>query len=254
MGKISEYERKRQENIERNEQMLAALRVLFAAQDLRSASKKPKSHKKHLKIPKEPKSTILRKSLRTRGILPEILESLENKGNSPVYPISKVISCSYDGFICSMDVEKEVFDMVYNSVNNLSAICTSPFSYQALYFAEGYGEMKMLDCRVGSVQNSYSLHEKNINSLDFSPQKPYLVLTSSDDGTARVFDLRKMKMSNNESLVTMQHKKKVYVLTFLQAETILQPQVVITVWDYGADLIQRMLLSHIATILYSISE
>ncbi|XP_059067247.1 uncharacterized protein LOC131858167 [Cryptomeria japonica] len=41
MGKISEYERKRQENIERNEQMLAALRVLFAAQDLRSASKKP---------------------------------------------------------------------------------------------------------------------------------------------------------------------------------------------------------------------
>lgn len=113
-----------------------------------------------------------------------------------------------------MDIEKEVFNMVYNSVDKLSAIGTPLFTYQSLYFAEGHGEMKMLDWRVGNVPNSYSLHEKRINSIDFNPQKPYMVSTSSNDCTAKVFDLRKMKTSNNESLVTMQHKKAVYCAYF----------------------------------------
>ena len=84
-------------------------------------------------------------------------------------------------------------------------VCTPLFSYQSLYFAEGQGEMQMLDWRVGNVPSSYSLHDERINSIHFNPQKPYMVSTNSNDGTAKVFDLRKMKMSKNESLVTMQH-------------------------------------------------
>lgn len=41
-----------------------------------------------------------------------------------------------------------------------------------------------------------------------------MVSTSSDDGTARVFDLRNMKTSNNESLAAMQHRKTVYCAYF----------------------------------------
>ncbi|KAH9296959.1 hypothetical protein KI387_028641, partial [Taxus chinensis] len=363
MDKITEYERKRLENIQRNQQMLAALGVHSTVKDIRSATKKPKLESKGFKTPKrerESEPTIIRRSLRTRGISPETLESLEvdspsskpprkgfhvtslefpvsqKKGplsfaetyvehqgsastrlcldqikdlndnvsladlkcakpeqvfkggradynlgdlnlesknivrvcpsrifcveflpcrervilvsgdkeghlslwdadcgeeegdglhiyrphSSPIsgiavepYSLTKVLSCSYDGFIRCMDIEKEAFDLVYNTDYHLSAICSSS-SYQSVYFSEGQGEMKVLDCRVGGVSNSYCLHEKRINSIDFHPQKPHVVSTSSTDGKASIWDLRNMKKNKTESLATVQHMRAVHSAYF----------------------------------------
>eukprot|EP01018_Ginkgo_biloba_P039665 Gb_04703 [translate_table: standard] len=128
--------------------------------------------------------------------------------------IAKVLSCSYDGFIRCMDIEKEVFDMLYSTDDGLSAICCVPFSHQSIYFAQGYGEMKMMDERVGGIPNSYNLHEKRINSIDFNPQRAHLMSTSSTDGTACIWDLRNMGKSHVKSLATVQHQRAVHAAYF----------------------------------------
>nr|ADE76496.1 unknown [Picea sitchensis] len=123
----------------------------------------------------------------------------------------KVLSCSCDGFIRCMDIEKEVFDMLYTNDRNimLSAICCAPHGYQSVYFAEAFGEMKMLDLRVGGVSNSYDLHEKRINTIDFHPHNPHLVSTSSADCTASIWDVRNMGKRQTKSIATVRHDSAV---------------------------------------------
>lgn len=59
-----------------------------------------------------------------------------------------------------MDIEKEVFDMLY--MNNMdimmSAIYCPHDGYQSIYFAEGYGEIKVLDLRVRGVSKEDTHH------------------------------------------------------------------------------------------------
>jgi WD40 repeat protein len=127
------------------------------------------------------------------------------------FSVEKVLSCSYDGFIRCMDIEKEVFDMLYTNDGNimLSAICCAPHGYQSVYFAEAFGEMKMLDLRVGGVSNSYDLHEKRIQTIDFHPQNPHLVSTSSTDCTASIWDVRNMGKRQTKSIATVRHNRAV---------------------------------------------
>lgn len=370
MGQMTEYERKRLENVQRNQQMLAALRVHDTAEGLRSASKKPKLETKGYKPSKrgkEPEPSVLRRSLRTRGISPESVGDLgsdsppakplkqliasspafpkpprsarngplslaetyvpfreeasydhyfnllrqlrdhapladliraktdrgseggalvgpkfspgdlkleakdiarlapnrifsvhilpcrervivasgdkeghlslwdadcEEEGNglhmylphsSPVsgiatapFSVEKVLSCSYDGFIRCMDIEKEVFDMLYTNNMDimLSAICCPHDGYQSIYFAEGYGEIKVLDLRVRGVSNSYDLHEKRIHTIDFHPYNPHLVSTSSTDCTASIWDVRNMRKRQTKSIATVRHDKAVHSAYF----------------------------------------
>lgn len=364
MEQMTEYERKRVENVQRNQEMLAALRVHDTAQYLRSVSKKPKLEPKGYKPPKrekEPEPSVLRRSLRTRGLSPQSIGNLgsdsppakprkglielspgsskrprslkegplsfaetnvpsgevsydhylnrirelsdhapltdlicakpgpgledgghvgpkfrpedlkleakdiarvattrifsvhflpcrervivasgdkdghlslwdadceEEEGNglhiyrphaAPVsgiatapFSVEKVLSCSYDGFIRCMDIEKEVFDMLYTNNDDalLSAICYTPHSYQSVYFAE-FGEVKVFDMRVGGVSNSYNLHEKRIHSIDFHPHNPHLVSTSSIDGTANIWDVRNMGKMQSKSVATVVHDRAV---------------------------------------------
>jgi WD40 repeat protein len=110
-----------------------------------------------------------------------------------------------------MDIEKEVFDMLYTNDRNimLSAICCAPHGYQSVYFAEAFGEMKMLDLRVGGVSNSYDLHEKRINTIDFHPHNLHLVSTSSAYCTASIWDVRNMGKRQTKSIATVRHDSAV---------------------------------------------
>ncbi|CAI9098961.1 OLC1v1035700C2 [Oldenlandia corymbosa var. corymbosa] len=74
--KMTEYERKRLENIKRNEEMLAALKVHSKLSQLSEATKRQKAQTKSYKIsPSKKQKTetpiILRRSLRTRGVAPD---------------------------------------------------------------------------------------------------------------------------------------------------------------------------------------
>ncbi|KAK4391386.1 WD repeat-containing protein 76 [Sesamum angolense] len=76
-GKMTEYERQRLENIKRNEEMLAALKIQSRLSDLSSVAAKRqraenKSYKRTpAKKPKTETPVVLRRSLRTRGVPPD---------------------------------------------------------------------------------------------------------------------------------------------------------------------------------------
>lgn len=73
MEQMTEYERKRLENVQRNRQMLAALRVHDTAERLRSARKKPKSETKAYKPPKREREPEPRNPLYFEGpSVPEV--------------------------------------------------------------------------------------------------------------------------------------------------------------------------------------
>ncbi|KAL5698782.1 hypothetical protein ACHQM5_029773 [Ranunculus cassubicifolius] len=74
--RVTEYERKRLENIKRNEQMMASLKLQSKANELKSESKRQrtetmKSYKTTQKKPKTETPIVIRRSLRTQGIAPD---------------------------------------------------------------------------------------------------------------------------------------------------------------------------------------
>ncbi|GER44595.1 dROUGHT SENSITIVE 1 [Striga asiatica] len=79
MGKderMTEYERRRLENIKRNGEMLAALKIRSTLNDLSAAHKRQRAESKSykrspLKKPKPETPVVLRRSMRTRGVPPD---------------------------------------------------------------------------------------------------------------------------------------------------------------------------------------
>ncbi|KAJ0231742.1 WD40 repeat-containing protein [Hirschfeldia incana] len=128
---------------------------------------------------------------------------------------SKVISSSYDGLIRLMDVEKSVFDLVYSSDDAIFSLSQKPNDEQSLYFGEGYGMVNAWDLRAGKSNFNWDLHEHRINSVDFNPQNPHVMATSSTDGTACLWDLRSMGATKKlKALKTVNHSRAVHSAYF----------------------------------------
>ncbi|KAL6961886.1 hypothetical protein U1Q18_028094 [Sarracenia purpurea var. burkii] len=75
--KLTEYELRRLENIKRNDEMLASLKIHSKAMDLSAATKRQRDQTKLYRVIPEKKSKIespivIRKSLRARGIPPDV--------------------------------------------------------------------------------------------------------------------------------------------------------------------------------------
>ncbi|KAJ0231747.1 DROUGHT SENSITIVE 1 [Hirschfeldia incana] len=128
---------------------------------------------------------------------------------------SKVISSSYDGLIRLMDVEKSVFDLVYSCDDAIFSLSQKPDEEQSLYFGEGYGMVNAWDLRAGKSNFNWDLHEHRINSIDFNPQNPHVMATSSTDGTACLWDLRSMGATKKlKALKTVNHSRAVHSAYF----------------------------------------
>ncbi|OAY71546.1 DNA damage-binding protein CMR1, partial [Ananas comosus] len=67
---------------------------------------------------------------------------------------------------------------------------------------------------VGKVSGSWDLHEQRINTIDFHPENVNLFATSSTDGTACIWDLRRSKENKLECLKTVQHNRAVHSAHF----------------------------------------
>ncbi|CAK9179476.1 unnamed protein product [Ilex paraguariensis] len=128
--------------------------------------------------------------------------------------LSKMFTSCYDGFIRLMDVEKEVFDLVYSSEYAIFSISQRPDDVRSLYFGEGPGELNIWDERAGKSSFSFKLHEDKINTIDFSSENSNIMATSSTDGTASIWDLRKIDSNKLKSLKTISHKRAVYSAYF----------------------------------------
>ncbi|XP_073147166.1 uncharacterized protein [Henckelia pumila] len=125
------------------------------------------------------------------------------------FSISKLYSSCYDGFVRLLDIEKEVFDMVYASEYTVYSMSLNPHDNKSLYLSEGRGGMKLWDLRAGKSISSCDLHENRINTLDFNSENSNIMVTGSTDGTACIWDLRFLSADEPKPLKTIEHEKAV---------------------------------------------
>ncbi|KAG6495261.1 hypothetical protein ZIOFF_043055 [Zingiber officinale] len=90
-----------------------------------------------------------------------------------------IFTCRYDGLIRLMDVEDGTFNIIHS------------------------GELKLQAERTRRVSNSWDLHDKRINTIDFNPENPNMMAT-------RIWDLRLMKKHQPDSFKTVQHQSSVH--------------------------------------------
>ncbi|KZV29617.1 hypothetical protein F511_00895 [Dorcoceras hygrometricum] len=125
------------------------------------------------------------------------------------FSISKLYSSCYDGFVRLLDVEKEVFDMVYASEDSIYSMSINALDNKSLYFSEGRGGIKIWDLRAGKSMSSCDLHEARINTIDFNSENSNIMVTSSTDGTACIWDLRLLSADGSKPLKTIEHKRAI---------------------------------------------
>lgn len=126
----------------------------------------------------------------------------------------QIFTCSYDGFIRSMDAEENLFNMLYSTEEAIFCISHQPNDAKSIYFGEGSGELKTWDEKAGKVSNSWALHDQRINTIDFSRENTNLMATSSTDGVACIWDLRKIRARKPEGIKTVRHARAVHSAYF----------------------------------------
>ncbi|GLT85391.1 hypothetical protein SLE2022_035820 [Rubroshorea leprosula] len=128
--------------------------------------------------------------------------------------MSKILTSCYDGFIRLMDVNREVFDLVHSTDETVFSLSQQPNDIMSLYFGEGHGGLNIWDLRAGKSSMKYMLHEDRINTIDFNPQNPNIMATSSTDGTACIWDLRSINASKRKTLKVVNHDRAVHAAYF----------------------------------------
>ncbi|KAF7073614.1 hypothetical protein CFC21_078570 [Triticum aestivum] len=112
----------------------------------------------------------------------------------------KVYSSSHQGDICLMDFEEEKYSIIHLWEWPVYSLCQAQNSVGCLYFGDGKGGLTLSDERVGKVLTTWDVHEERINSIDFHPEKPHMLATSSTDRTACIWDVRNIKTKEPDSL------------------------------------------------------
>ncbi|GMN47173.1 hypothetical protein TIFTF001_016351 [Ficus carica] len=128
--------------------------------------------------------------------------------------LSKVYTSCNDGFIRSMDAEKEVFDLIYSSKYSICSLSQRSNDAKCLYFGDASGLLNIWDERMGKCSTRKFLHVGRINSIDFNSDNPYTLATSSSDGNVCVWDLRSIDTIKPETLNTISHKESVHSAYF----------------------------------------
>ena len=113
-----------------------------------------------------------------------------------------------------MDAEKEVFDLVHSCDDTIFSLSQQPNNLTSLYFGEGRGGLNIWDIRAGKSSKNWMLHEDRINTIDFNSQNPNIMATSSQDGTACIWDLRSMSAHKPMTLKTVTHRRSVHSAYF----------------------------------------
>ncbi|KAK9130501.1 hypothetical protein Sjap_010988 [Stephania japonica] len=297
---LTEYERRRLENIKRNEEMMASLKL-----HARSLALSPSSKRQRIEARKPKSETPVAISLRARQSPPPLPESTPRQlgplsmrkvylgkssdeslinlirseagrvpamiagevrtgnrignlsfwdvdcgkedGNGvylyrphfgPVLGISiqpsamsKVFTSSYDGQIRLMDVEKELFDVLYSSDEYIFSLFQRPNDVNSLYFSEASGDLYVFDIRARQSSSSWILHTERINTIDINPENTNLMATSSTDGTACIWDLRSNSADGSNCLKKIDHKRACHSAYFSPSGNCLATTRAIWGWD-----------------------
>lgn len=135
--------------------------------------------------------------IKTHGTNIPKFEIRENK-------LEEIMSCSYDGSIRALDLNKLIsksvleFDDKYGNVSGISDF--QFINDNILYFTTLNGEFGNLDIREKNNGrrrlNILRLHDKKIGSFAINPKFDKQIVTASLDRTMRVWDIRKTQKSN----------------------------------------------------------
>ncbi|XP_051148359.1 uncharacterized protein LOC127263398 [Andrographis paniculata] len=128
--------------------------------------------------------------------------------------INKMYTSCYDGFIRLMDVEREIFDLIYSSESTIYSMSLGLHNTKALYLGEGKGGIKALDLRAGKPLLTCDAHGDRINTIDFTSKNDNIMATGSTDGTASIWDLRCLNANKPTPLGTVAHKRAVHSAYF----------------------------------------
>ncbi|KAF6147404.1 hypothetical protein GIB67_016761 [Kingdonia uniflora] len=115
----------------------------------------------------------------------------------------KIFTSSYDGFIRVIDIENELFNVVYSCDDCIFSLCQRPYEAKSIYFGEGRGLFNVWDERAGKSSSSMMLHNRGINTIDFNPGNTNMMVTSSTDETACIWDLRYINSRRPKALKTI---------------------------------------------------
>ncbi|PIA45701.1 hypothetical protein AQUCO_01600141v1 [Aquilegia coerulea] len=130
------------------------------------------------------------------------------------FNLSKVFSSCYAGLVRLLDFEKESVDLVHSSDNVIFSLSQRPQDANSVYFSEGHGLLNVWDTRAGKSSRSWVLHDDRINTIDFNPENTNLMVTSSTDGSACIWDLRKINAGRPKNLMVVNHKRAVHSAYF----------------------------------------
>ncbi|KAH7569161.1 hypothetical protein JRO89_XS06G0115400 [Xanthoceras sorbifolium] len=161
--KLTEYERKRLENIKRNDEMLAALKIQSKASDLSAASKRQRVATKSYKVSSQKKlkpegPVVIRRSLRTRGMSPD-----------------------FEG------LRGHVVDTVNETKKTFSPVKPSPCVKGPLSFKDVYGgtgsDRVLIDTILNVGKNPYcGVTREGFDAVSVFDRKPEVGITVKEEG------------------------------------------------------------------------
>ncbi|XP_074311280.1 uncharacterized protein LOC141647126 [Silene latifolia] len=136
-----------------------------------------------------------------------------------VHPFSptKIYSCCGDGLLRVTDIGTEKFDLLYSTSSGsaIYSLSQPPDDVNSIYIGERLG-LKLYDRRAGKIVNSWLLHKGRINSIDFNPSNTNVLATTSTDGLACLWDLRKInnRQSKCKPFLTFTREKSIHSAYF----------------------------------------
>lgn len=126
----------------------------------------------------------------------------------------QIVTSCYDGQIRSLDIEKETFDLLHSSDISIFSMSQRPNDVNNLYIGEGHGIVRIMDQRSPKTSFSWDLHKFRINTIDFNHENNNMMVTSSTDSTACIWDLRKVGKSRPKSLKLITRDRAIHSAYF----------------------------------------
>ncbi|XP_071699170.1 uncharacterized protein [Rutidosis leptorrhynchoides] len=137
------------------------------------------------------------------------------------FSLNKIITSCYGGQVRSLDIEKETFGLAYTTEHAIISMSQRCDDVNSLYLGEGRGVVRVCDERSRKLSFSGDLHQERINTIDFNSKNLNLMVTSSSDQTACIWDLRKLGKCKPEPLKMITRKRAVYSAYFSPSGSLL---------------------------------
>lgn len=109
---------------------------------------------------------------------------------------NRIMTCSYDGSVRTMDVTAEAFPETFASDDHLFHYLDVAPDGSMAYLATREGTVMSFDSREATTRrkpDEFEVHDRKVGSVQVNPAAPHLLVTCSLDRTVRLWDVRKTK-------------------------------------------------------------